>query len=43
MSYCYWAEARDSVWHRVEQPDPKLASAKDGSDEFRLYAVPCGT
>jgi hypothetical protein len=34
MSYYYWTEARDSVWHRVEHPDPKLASAKDGSDEF---------
>jgi hypothetical protein len=34
MSYCYWTEARDLVWHRVEQPDPKLVSTKDGSDEF---------
>ena len=39
MSYCYWTEARESVWHRVEHSDPKLASAKDGSDEFLALLV----
>jgi hypothetical protein len=39
MSHFYWRGAEDPAWHRVNHPDPELAQAEDGSEDFLALLV----